>query len=119
MFQRAINKLFLEWKNRTKRKPLLVRGARQVGKASAILLFFWRTKDGREVDFVIEKGGRFIAFEAKLTGMPVSDTARGFEYLREYYGEDSLLKGFVICWDKREFSIGKGIKAVNGIQFDF
>jgi predicted AAA+ superfamily ATPase len=35
-------------------------------------LFYWRTKDGREVDFVIEKGGRFIAFEAKLTGMPSS-----------------------------------------------
>ena len=81
--------------------------------------FYWRTKDGREVDFVLEKGGRFIAFEAKLTGMPVSDTARGFEYLREYYGEDSLIKGFVICRVKREFSIGKGIKAVNGIQFHF
>jgi len=37
-------------------------------------LFYWRTKDGREVDFVIEKGGRFIAFEAKLTGMPGTDT---------------------------------------------
>ena len=54
-----------------------------------------------------------------LTGMPVSDTAMGFAYLREYYGEDSLIKGFVICRVKREFSMGKGIKAVNGIQFDF
>ena len=67
---------------------------------------------------MIEKGGRFIGFEAKLTGMPSSDTAKGFEYLKEYYGEDSLLKGFVICRVKKEFSIGKGIKAVNGIQFD-
>jgi predicted AAA+ superfamily ATPase len=33
-------------------------------------LFYWRTKDSREVDFVIEKGGRFIAYETKLTGMP-------------------------------------------------
>jgi len=30
-----------------------------------------------------------------------------------------LIKGFVICRVKREFSIGKGIRAVNGIQFDF
>jgi uncharacterized protein len=82
-------------------------------------LFYWRTKNGREVDFVIEKGGRFIAFEAKLTGMPASDTAKGFEYLREYYGEGSLLKGFVICRVKKDFTIGKGIKAVNGIQLDF
>jgi hypothetical protein len=33
------------------------------------------------------------------------------------YGEDSLIKGFVICRVKKEFSIGKEIKAVAGIQF--
>jgi uncharacterized protein len=82
-------------------------------------LFYWRTKDGKEVDFVLEKGGHFIAFEAKLSEMPTSDSARVFEYLREYYGEDSLIKGFVICRVKKEFSIGKGIKAINGTQFDF
>ena len=82
-------------------------------------LFYWRTKDGKEVDFVLEKGGHFIAFEAKLSGMPTSDAAKGFDYLRDYYGEDSLIKGFVICRVKNEFSIGKGIKAINGTQFDF
>ena len=50
--------------------------------------------------------------------MPSSDTAKGFEYLKEYYGEDALIKGFVICRVKKDFSIGKRIKAVNGIQFD-
>ncbi len=39
MFQRAINKSFLEWKDRKKRKPLVIRGARQVGKTSAVNLF--------------------------------------------------------------------------------
>ncbi len=39
MFQRAINKFFLEWKDRKKRKPLVIRGARQVGKTSAVNLF--------------------------------------------------------------------------------
>jgi len=39
MFQRAINKFFLEWKDRKNRKPLVVRGARQVGKTSAVNLF--------------------------------------------------------------------------------
>lgn len=39
MFQRFINKFFLEWKNRKNRKPLVVRGARQVGKTSAVNLF--------------------------------------------------------------------------------
>jgi len=39
MFERSINKIFLEWKNRKKRKPLVIRGARQVGKTSAVNLF--------------------------------------------------------------------------------
>lgn len=82
-------------------------------------LYYWRTKDNREVDFIIEKGGRFIAFEAKLTGMPTSDSIKGFEYLKEYYGDDSLINGYVICRVEKEFSMGKGIKAIKGIHFDF
>jgi hypothetical protein len=39
MFKRTIEKHFLEWKNRQKRKPLVIRGARQVGKTSAVNLF--------------------------------------------------------------------------------
>ena len=39
MFKRSIDKYFLEWKNRQKRKPLVIRGARQVGKTSAVNLF--------------------------------------------------------------------------------
>ena len=34
--QRTIDKYLLEWKNAPMRKPLLLRGARQVGKSSAI-----------------------------------------------------------------------------------
>ena len=39
MFQRNINKLLTEWKSRKNRKPLIIRGARQVGKTSAVNLF--------------------------------------------------------------------------------
>ena len=34
--QRTIDKYLLEWKNMPTHKPLLLRGARQVGKSSAI-----------------------------------------------------------------------------------
>jgi hypothetical protein len=57
--------------------------------------------------------------DKKVIRMPAPDTAKGFEYLKEYYGEGSLLKGFVICGVKKDFPIGKEIKAVNGIQLDF
>jgi len=39
MFQRNINTLLKEWKSRKNRKPLIIRGARQVGKTSAVNLF--------------------------------------------------------------------------------
>lgn len=35
-FKRHIDPYLTDWKNSTNRKPLLVRGARQVGKSSAI-----------------------------------------------------------------------------------
>jgi len=34
--KRIIDYYLLEWKNRTDRKPLLLRGARQVGKTHAV-----------------------------------------------------------------------------------
>jgi len=36
MFNRNIHNYLLEWKNRGNRKPLVIRGARQVGKTSAV-----------------------------------------------------------------------------------
>lgn len=39
MFQRNIAKLLVEWKNKSGRKPLVIRGARQVGKTSAVHQF--------------------------------------------------------------------------------
>lgn len=39
MFRRNIEKLLLEWKNKKGRKPLVIRGARQVGKTSAVHQF--------------------------------------------------------------------------------
>ncbi len=39
MFPRTIHNFFLEWKNRKNRKPLVIRGARQVGKTSSVNIF--------------------------------------------------------------------------------
>ena len=35
-FNRLIDKYLIEWKKSTERKPLLLRGARQVGKSSSV-----------------------------------------------------------------------------------
>ena len=72
-----------------------------------------------EVDFIIEKGGQFTAIEAKLTGAPTLDAAKGFNYFRNYYGEDSVLKAYVVCRVKKDHAIRKDIRAINGIRLDF
>ena len=82
-------------------------------------LYYWRTKDGREVDFIIEKGGQFTAIEAKLTGAPAPDAAKGFNYFRDYYGEDAVLKEYVLCRVRKDHALGKRVKAINGVRFDF
>ena len=82
-------------------------------------LYYWRTKDGREIDFIIEKGGQFIAIEVKLTGAPTPDAAKGFNYFKDYYGEDAVLKEYVICRVKKDHAIGKGVQAINGVVLDF
>jgi len=39
MFTRRINNYLIDWKKKKQRKPLILRGARQVGKTSAVLAF--------------------------------------------------------------------------------
>lgn len=81
-------------------------------------LYYWRTKDGNEVDFVIEKGGQFIAMEAKLTAAPDINATRGFAYLKAYYGEKAVLKEYVICRVGEDYAMGRRIRAINGTAFD-
>lgn len=81
--------------------------------------YYWRTKDGEEVDFLIEKGERFIALEAKLTGNPVPAMLKGFNALCSYYGQDAIIKGLIICRVKNDFSFSNNVRAVNGINMDF
>ncbi|WP_236861626.1 ATP-binding protein [Candidatus Magnetominusculus xianensis] len=80
-------------------------------------LYYWRTREGREIDFIIEKGGQFIAIEAKLTGVPAPP--KGFKYFENYYGENAILKGYIVCRVKNDHAITPEVKAINGVCFDF
>ena len=54
-YPRLIDKYLLEWKNERKHKPLLLRGARQVGKSSAIRQLGKTFKYFVEVNFERDK----------------------------------------------------------------
>lgn len=61
MLKRKIEKVLQEWKNRTDRKPLIVRGARQIGKTESIRMF-GRQNYGNvvEINFALQKKFRSI-----------------------------------------------------------
>lgn len=59
-------------------------------------LHFWRTKDGAEVDFVLEKGGRLIPLEIKHRAMKKKEVSRAFRSFINRYAPD---EAFVVNLD--------------------
>lgn len=66
MFDRKIVKYLAEWKGRKDRKPLILRGARQVGKTSAVLIF--SEKYFKDIVYVnLENPDHFKLFQDKIS----------------------------------------------------
>jgi len=66
MFKRKIISYLQEWKNKKERKPLILRGARQVGKTSALLLFGEQNFE-QTIHINLEKPEHNRLFSEKLT----------------------------------------------------
>jgi uncharacterized protein len=49
-------------------------------------IFYWRTSNGEEVDFVIESGDRLLPIEVKTANKPSTSDARHIRTFREEYG---------------------------------
>ena len=77
-------------------------------------VWFYRTAHGEEVDLMVEKGGRFVAVEAKFAERPGKGDLKGFEALKRHYGEDSLISGFVACRASRRYKMDDRVEAVPG-----
>ena len=56
MLKRKIENILLEWKNKDDKKPLIVTGARQVGKTESIRLFAKQNYANYvEINFALQK----------------------------------------------------------------
>lgn len=56
LLKRKIDKFLVEWKNSTDKKPLIVKGARQIGKTESIRKFAKNNyKSVIEINFVLQK----------------------------------------------------------------
>jgi len=82
---------------------------RQAGRNGG--LFFWRDRS-REVDFVVDEGGRLELFEAKWTELPDSKDTSNLSFLRKLVGDSRVRSAAVVCRARNSFPLGKGLRAL-------
>jgi len=74
-------------------------------------LFFWRDRT-REVDFVVDTGGRLELFEAKWTELPdVGDTVN-LDFVRNAVGKSRMSGGAIVCRTPNSFPLANGFRAL-------
>ncbi|HUI42024.1 MAG TPA: ATP-binding protein [Terriglobia bacterium] len=74
-------------------------------------LFFWRDKT-REVDFVVDAGGRLELFEAKWSELPSASDAVNLEFVRAVEGKARVQGGAVVCRAPNSFPLVGGFRAL-------
>jgi uncharacterized protein len=74
-------------------------------------LFFWRDRT-REVDFVVDVGGRLDLFEAKWTELPGDGDTVNLNFVRTVVGKSRVGCGEVISRTPNSFLLSNGFRAV-------
>jgi hypothetical protein len=67
---------------------------RRAGRSGS--LFFWRDRT-REVDFVVDVGGRLELLEAKWTELPTESDAVNLDFVRKVVGKPSVASAAIVC----------------------
>jgi predicted AAA+ superfamily ATPase len=86
---------------------------RLAGRAGS--LFFWRDRT-REVDFVVDIGGRLELMEAKWTELPAASDAVNLAFVRNVVGNAFVSDGAVVCRTPSGYPLGDGFKAVSAAE---
>jgi predicted AAA+ superfamily ATPase len=81
-------------------------------------IWYWRTVHGAEVDLLIEKGGQFIAIEVKATENPDEKALKGIQALQGFYGDQSLISGYIASRTPHPYPISNKVTAVPGSLID-
>lgn len=82
---------------------------RRAGRTGS--LFFWRDRT-REVDFVIDVGGRLQLFEAKWTELPDPGDAVNLDFVRNAIGKSHFTAGGVVSRTPNSFPLANGFRAL-------
>lgn len=82
---------------------------RRAGRSGG--LFFWRDRT-REVDFVIDVGGRLELLEAKWNELPSESDAVNIEFVRKVVGKARVSSGEIVSRAPNSFPLANGLRAV-------
>jgi predicted AAA+ superfamily ATPase len=82
---------------------------RRAGRVGS--LFFWRDRT-REVDFLVDAGGRLELFEAKWTELPGRGDAVNLAFVRAALGAPDGLQGAVVSRTPHSFPLDNGFRAI-------
>jgi hypothetical protein len=82
---------------------------RRAGRTGS--LFFWRDRT-REVDFVVEAGGRLELFEAKWTELPDLGDTVNLDFVRNVIGKSRVTAGGVVSRTPSSFPFSNGLRAL-------
>src|SRR5580698_3573016 len=73
-------------------------------------LFFWRDRT-REVDFVVDTGGRLELFEAKWTELPDLGDTVNLDFVRNIIGKSRVTAGGVVSRTRNSFPFSNDFRA--------
>jgi len=85
--------------------------ARERKAVRAGSLFYWRGRT-REVDFMVDVGGRFELFEAKWTEIPDAGDTTNLEFVRREMGKAKVVSATVVSRTPNSFPLPNGFRAI-------
>lgn len=74
-------------------------------------IWFWRTTAGKEIDFLVETGGKLVPIEVNLSATPHPAMAASIRELRRDMA-DAILPGYVAHPGDVRLALGDGVTAV-------
>ncbi|MBI2353736.1 MAG: ATP-binding protein [Deltaproteobacteria bacterium] len=75
-------------------------------------LWYWRSHDGLEVDLILQRSGKLVPVEIKLTTTPLPTHLESLKRFRSLAGEESCEPGILVCRVTDEQPLPFGIMAV-------
>lgn len=74
-------------------------------------VFFWKTSYGEEVDFIVEKQGKLIPIEVKLSSHTREEMAKGLISFRKLFS-DKISKSYIVNLSHNKISLRDSIEVV-------